>query len=224
VTCFLVLDAIAFGQAKQRSLTVNGQSGSADAIDAGGRTFVDVAGLASIAKGSVSFSGSQIVLTLPAAGGAAGTPASTEPPPAATPAKNSNELSHEFMKAGIEEIARLREWATTLATAIQGNYGVTDEWVSGYRDQAAQAQQLADAAATTDGDRKASAELRSAFALVQQWSDKLVSEKKNMDTAKYTNAPGALRQDPLSQKIIGCGHFLSQMLGGGMYQEGGACR
>jgi hypothetical protein len=222
MACLLALGTVAFAQAKQRNLTVNGQSGSADVMDAGGRAFVDVAGLASIAKGSVSFRGSEIVLTLPG-GDAASAPAHTEAA-APQPAKNSNELSHEFMKAGIEEIARLREWATTLATAIQGNYGVTDEWVNGYRDQASQAQQLADAAATTDGDRKAFGELHNAFALVQQWSDKLVTEKKNMDTAKYTNAPGALRQDPLSQKIIGCGHFLSQMLGGGMYQESSACR
>jgi len=127
------------------------------------------------------------------------------------------------MIAGIEEIARLREWATTLASAIRGGYGVTDEWVNGYRDQASQSLQLADAVVSTDGDRNAAQSLHSAFDLVQQWSDKLVAAKKSMDTAKYTTSPDALRDDPLSQKIIACGHFLTQMLGSATFQNDTSC-
>jgi hypothetical protein len=127
------------------------------------------------------------------------------------------------MKAGIEEIARLREWATTLASAIRGGYGVTDEWVNGYRDQASQSLQLAEAASSTDGDRNAAQLLHHAFDLVQQWSDKLVAAKKSMDTAKYTTSANALREDPLSQKIITCGRFLTQMLGSATFQDDASC-
>ena len=130
-----VLSGAAFGQTtqRQRNVTVNGQNGTAEVIDQNSRLFVDVSALASIGKGSVSFSGPGIVLTFPVA---AEPPAPSQPP-------NSSALSQEFMKAGIEEIARLREWATTLASAIRGGYGVTDEWVNGYRDQASQSLQLA---------------------------------------------------------------------------------
>ena len=127
------------------------------------------------------------------------------------------------MMAGIEEIARLREWATTLASAIRGGYGVTDEWVNGYRDQASQSLQLADAAASTDGDHNAAQLLHTVFNMVQQWSDNLVAAKKSMDTAKYTTSPDALRQDPLSQKLIACGHFMTQMLGSATFQDDGSC-
>ena len=137
--------------------------------------------------------------------------------------RNSSALSQEFMKASIEEIARLREWATTLASAIRGGYGVTDEWVNGYRDQASQSLQLAEASATTDGDHNAAQLLHHAFDLVQQWSDKLVAAKKSMDTAKYTTSPNALREDPLSQKIITCGRFLTQMLGSATFQDDASC-
>lgn len=218
-----VLSGVALGQSKQqpRNVIVNGQSGKAEVIDLNGRLFVDVLALATIGKGSVSFSGPGIVLEFPAVASDAIT-AGAEPAAASRPL-NSSALSQEFMKAGIEEIARLREWATTLASAIRGGYGVTDEWVNGYRDQASQSLQLADAAALTDGDRNAAQLLRSAFDLVQQWSDRLVAAKKSMDTAKYTTSPNALREDPLSQKLITCGHFVTQMLGSGAFRDDPSC-
>jgi len=213
-----VLSGMAFGQTKQQqNVVVNGQSGQAEVINQNGRLFVDMLALASIGRGSVSFSAAGIVLTLPAAASGTQTPAA---PPAPV---NSSALSPEFMKAGIEEIASLREWATTLGSAIRGGYGVTDAWVNGYRDQASQSLQLADAAASTDGDRNAAQVLHSAFDLVQQWSDKMVAAKKSMDTAKYTTSPNALREDPLSQRIIACGHFLTQMLGSATFQDDASC-
>ena len=116
-----VLSGSAFGQTKQQqNVVVNGQSGQAEVINQNGRLFVDMLALASIGRGSVSFSAAGIVLTLPAAASGAQTPAAPPPP------VNSSALSREFMKAGIEEIASLREWATTLGSAIRGGYGVTD--------------------------------------------------------------------------------------------------
>jgi len=219
-----LLSGASFGQTKQqqRNLTVNGQNGTAEVIDQSGRLFVDVSALASIGKGSVSFSGPRIVLTLPAVMSRAAAAGTAEPPAPSHP-PNSSALSQEFMKAGIEEIARLREWGTTLASAIRGGYGVTDEWVNGYRDQASQSLQLAEGTASTDGDRNAAQLLHHAFDLVQQWSDELVAAKKSMDTAKYTTSPNALREDPLSQKIIICGHFLTQMLGSATFQDDASC-
>lgn len=219
-----VLSGVTFGQSKQqtRNIIVNGQSGTAEVIDHNGRLFVDVLTLASIGKGSVSFSGPGIVLTFPPVGSGV-TTAGGAGFAAASRASNSAALSQEFMKAGIEEIARLREWATTLASAIRGSYGVTDEWVNGYRDRASQSLQLADAAASTDGDRNAGQLLHRAFDLVQQWSDQLVAAKKSMDTAKYTTSSNALREDPLSQKLIACGHFVTQMLGSGTFQDSASC-
>jgi hypothetical protein len=215
---------ITLGQSQQqpRNLIVNGQSGKAEVIDQNGRLFVDVLDLADIGKGSVSFSGPGIILKFPAVA-SDGTTADTAEPAAASRPSNSSALSQEFMKAGIEETARLREWATTLASAIRGGYGVTDEWVNGYRDQASQSLQLADASASTDGDHSASQLLHRAFDLVQQWSDQLVAAKKSMDTAQYSTSPNALREDPLSQKLITCGHFLTQMIGSGTYQDDASC-
>lgn len=221
------LSGVGLAQSNQqpRNITVNGQSGKAEVIDQNGRLFVDVLALTSIGNGSVSFRGPSIVLEFPAVSSASipSTAANVhgEPVPAQPP--NPLALSQDFMKTGIEEIARLREWVTTLASAIRGGYGITDEWVNGYRDQASQSLELATAAASTDGDRDAAQFLRRIFNLVQQWSDQLVAAKKSMDTAKYTMSPNALREDPLSQKIINCGHFATQMLGSGTFQDNVSC-
>ncbi len=224
LVCAAVLSGATFGQTQQqRKVVVNGQNGKADVIDQNGRVFVDVSALASIGKGSVSFDGPGIVLTLPAGASGKATASGAGPPVATAQPANNSALSQEFMKAGIEEIARLREWATTLASAIRGGYGVTDEWVSGYRDQASQSLKLAEAAASSDGDRDAVQLLHRIFNLVQQWSDQLVAAKKSMDTAKYTTSPNALREDPLSQKLIVCGHFVTQMLGSATFQDDASC-
>ncbi len=226
ILVFMVVgSAAAFGQTRQqqRGVMINGRSGTAEVIDQNGRLFVDVSALASIGQGSVSFSGPGIVLTFPPAAIRSTTARSAEPPAAPSEPPNSSALSQEFMKAGIEEIARLREWATTLAAAIRGGYGITDEWVNGYRDQASQSLLLAEGAASTEGDRNAAQLLRHGFDLVQQWSDKLVAAKKSMDTAKYTTSPNALREDPLSQKIITCGRFVAQMLGSATFQDDASC-
>jgi hypothetical protein len=226
IVLFLVfattLSAIAFGQTtqQQRNFMVNGQNGKAEVIDQNGRLFVDVMALASIGKGSVSFSGPGMVLSLPSG---PATAATADPPAVPAAPANSSALSQGFMKAGIEEIASLREWATTLGSAIRGGYGVTDEWVNGYRDQASQSLQLAEAAASTTGDHNAAQLLHHVFDLVQQWSDQLVAAKKSMDTAKYATSPNALREDPLSQKLITCGHFVTQMLGSATFQDDGSC-
>jgi len=202
---------------QQRTLVVNGQSGQASVVLISGRTFVDLAALARIANGSVGFQGNQITLTLPSSAAAAHTP---PPQPEPTPTTG---LSREFMKAGIETLAQMREWATTLAYAIQNGYGVTDNWVADYREQAASSLRLATAAASTDSDRSALQLLNNEFESVRDWSNKLVEAKKSMDVGKYAVSPNALRDEPLSKKIIACGHFLATMLAGGEFQDDASC-
>jgi hypothetical protein len=203
-----------------RVLVVDGHNGQAEVIQKDGRAYVDLQALTEITNGSLSFKGNRIVLSLPTSG--AGHPA----PPVAedtTHAKNEAGLSQDFMRAGIEEIATIREWASTLAYAIQNNYQVTDEWAANYREQAAHNLNLASAAASTDADRRALQLLNNEFEAVRAWSDKLIQAKKSMDTAKYTTSAGALRNEPLSQKILTCGHFLASMLGSGTFQDDPSC-
>jgi len=202
---------------QNRSLLVNGQAGQAPVVQINGRSFVELQALTRIAHGSVNFRNNQIVVTLPVSA-ASVPPESTEPVTA-----TKSDLSRDFKVAGIETISQMREWATTLAYAIQHSYGVTEGWVAGYREKAAGSLQLASAAASTEADKNALSLLNNEFESVQQWSTQLVQAKESMDTAKYVMSPNALKDDPLSQKIITCGRFLGAMLASGNSQDDGSC-
>jgi len=203
--------------AQDATLIVNGQTGKAAVIQQNGRTFVDVAALAQIANGSLSFKGNTIALTLPPGNGASA--------PSATPsAADDTTLSREFMKAGIEEMGLLREWGAAVAYAIQNGYPIQEQWAANYRGKASSGLQLASSAASTNGDRSALQLLSNEFDGVSAWSDRLVKESKKMETAKYSMSPDSLRQDPQSQKLITCWRFLGSMLGSGSFQDDGSCQ
>lgn len=215
----LLASGIAWAQAQPQtwSLVINGQAGQAQVVEINGRAYVDLAMLAQIANGSMQFKEKGIILTLPS-------PHQDSAPIAAPPnSSDDSALSRDFMRAGIEGFATMREWASTMAYTIQNGYHVTDSWAADHREEAANKLKLASAAAVTGGDRNALQLLTHEFDAVRQWSDKLVQERKSMDTAKYTVSPNALRDEPLSQKITNCGRFLASMLGSGAFQDDPSC-
>ena len=220
IGCFSTSTPLA-AQPKARVLVIEGQSGQAAVRDIEGRSYVDIEGLTQITGGSLRYQSNAIVLSLPGSHGSSSNQAPVVERPSA-PADDS-ELSRDFMRAAIEEIASMREWASTLAYAIQNNYQVTDSWAANYREQSAHNLGLATTAATTGGDRDAAQLLRSEFEAVRDWSNRLVKEKQSMDTAKYALSANALRDDPQSQKIINCGRFLAQMLGSGRFADDPSC-
>ena len=127
------------------------------------------------------------------------------------------------MRAGIEEIATMREWASAMAYAIENGYLITEEWAANYRERAAHDLGLTSAAASTDADRNALQLLTHEFETVRDWSNKLVHERKSMDTAKYAMSENALRDDPIARKIVTCGHFLATMFGSGSFEDNPSC-
>jgi hypothetical protein len=215
----LLLSVMAFAQAQPQSenLVVNGKSGKAAMIQQGGRTYVDAEALARIANGSLSFSDNGISLTIPSSG------ASTSAPAEATPPTDPSALSRAFMKAGFEEIAMLREWGAAMAYAVNNGYPIQAAWAANYQQKAAQATSMAGVAATTPGDKNAMQLLTNEYQGVLDWSNRLVDASKNMNTAKYSMSPGSLQQEPQSQKLIACGHFLSSMLSSGSFQDDDSC-
>ena len=209
---------ITSGQAKQAgSLVINGLSGEAPVVQVAGRSYVDVVALARITNGNLGFQENQIVLNLPSVGGNS---SSNESPQ--KPAVEAG-LSRDFMKAGIEAFALMREWASPLAHAIQNGYPITEQWVADYREAAAHGVRMASVAASTNDDRNALQLLTNEFESVREWSNKLEEARRSMDTAKYSISGNTLRDDPLSQKIVNCGHFLASMLGSGSFHDDPSC-
>jgi len=222
-TVTTLLSAMAWPQPNQPGsvLVLDGHAGQAEVIQKDGRAYVDLQALMKITNGSLRFSGSRIVLSLPTPN--VSHPAPESPGDSAPRPVPENGLSRDFMKAGIEEFATMREWASTLAYAIQNNYHVTDEWAANYREKAAHNLRLAASVASTEADRSALQLLTNEFEAVRAWSDKLVEARKSMDTAKYTMSADALRNEPQSQKILTCGRFLASMLGSSSFQDDPSC-
>jgi hypothetical protein len=222
VVCTLILLVVATATSAQvgeqfRTLVINDRSGKVVVMEVGDQTYVDLKRLVQIGHGTVEYRGNQIVVDLSCT--STGSPVKTAEAEPSTDLR----LSREFMKAGIEEISLMREWASTLANAVKNGYPVADNWVAGYRGQAQTGLGMASTAVSSDADRDAFQLLNHEFDAVQEWSNKLLEARKSMDTAKYSVSPTALQNDPLSQKIVSCGRFLGQMLVSGNFQDEASC-
>ena len=199
--------AVTLAAQQSTSLVVNGQQGDAKVVQVQGHNYVEIDGLARIMNGSISFKGSQIVLTLPGMTSAA----ASRPTP---------EFSRDFLTAGIEAMARIREWHSALKTAIERGVPLGTGWLDLYQAQAQQALNLAAVAVNTDADKNAYPVLASMFNNMRTLSDKYVQQTKAM---VYID-PNSLQSDPLDQKIVACGHSLSAMASSKQFIDDGSCR
>jgi hypothetical protein len=190
---------------QKRTLVVNDQSGGASVIEADGHTYVDLEALARIANGSLVFQDDQIVLTIPA----------SSPAPSADSA-----FSKSFMRAAIEELSVIREWRNALKNAIERSYPISDDWLSLYRDQAADGLRRTSVEATTDADRSALELFTNEFNNMEELSGKYL--EKN-EAVEYT-PPDSLKDDPMHQRILTCARSLASMISGGQFVDDGSCQ
>jgi len=194
-----------------QTLILSGHEGSVPVTQTNGRTYVEVEALARLANGSVSFHGSQVVLTLPA--GSGGSAESAPQLPAASG------FSKGFLRAGIEAMATIREWHSALASAIENSYPITQDWLSPYQGQAGTNLRLAQVAITTDDDKSAFQLLSRVFQKMKQLNDKYVAAKANMSYI----APNSLQRDELNQSIVSCGKALAAMAANGQFSDTTSC-
>ncbi len=193
------------------TLAVAGHAGRVPVVKINGKTFVDVELLARLTGGSLSFQTNQTTLTLPSP------PA--PPPPAPAPVAPKPGFSVEFLKAGIEEMAVVREWRVAIVDAVQTNSPISDDWVSGYRRTADNKLQLATAAAGTEYDRQALAMLQNEYNNMKQMSDEFLGMRKNMNYI----SPDSFDNNPLDQRVLACSRALAAMVASGEVQDEISC-
>jgi hypothetical protein len=213
VATIVLLPALALTLAAQQvsSLVVAGQQGQAKVLQVQGTNYVEVNGLARVTGGSLSFSGNQIVLTLPGSGG----DSSTAPPAASSPG-----LSTEFLNAAIEAMSQVREWHAALKNAVEHSYPLGADWLGSFRAQAQQALRLAGVAAKTDQDKQAFQLLTNGFNNMNKLSDKYLQMTVNMNYI----APDAISNDPLDARLVACGHSLASMASSRQFVDDGSCQ
>ena len=223
-TLFLVVPGIGLAQNanQDRTLIVNGQSTQVAVVQVNGRSYVDLAALASAVNGSLISDGNQIALSVPVGSATSATSAppiaAAQPAPPAAPASNPG-FSRGFLNAAIEAAATIREWHTALASAIQNGIPVTSGVLAPYRDQATTNLRLVSTALSTDSDRNAYQLLNNEFQNMAKLADKYVAKRANLSYI----APDALQNDNLNQRFVACGHSLGAMAASGQFVNDGSC-
>jgi len=213
----LILSGIAVSQSghKSQPLSINGHSGQAIIYQIDGKSYVDLETLVRIANGAMSFKGDQIILSFPGADVASsGHDAGTS---------NREGLSADFMRNAVQTLAIVKDWTNTLTYAVQRGVPGDGSRLVVFHDRAAEALRLTRVAATSDGDQDALQLLTNHINTVGAWSDKLVSERRNLDTGKYSISQDALKNDGTYQKISACTKFLNSMLPSGQFHDDYSC-
>ena len=211
LTALLILLAVALSLEAQQSnlLIIAGQPGSAKVIQFDGRSYVEVEGLIRLTKSSISLNGNQIILTLPSSTADAPTPVTSAPG-----------FSKDFVAAGMEAMAQMREWHAALKGAIDRSYPLAEDWLTAHRAQAQQALRLASLASSTDADKNAYPFLSNEFNSMRQLSDKYLQ----ISLSRTYIAPGSLDADPLDQKMRSCGRSLAAMATANQFVDDGSCQ
>ena len=211
----ILVSGIAAAQSKyeRKTLVINGHSGDAMVYQIDGKAYVDLESLARISNGSLGFNGDRIVLTVPGEGSAQ--------------AHQDNQaaagLTDDFVRAALQDVAIIKEWSDTLAYAIQRGVPGDGSRLVAFHNRAADQLRLAKVAAANDSDQDALRLLTNHFNRMNSWNDKLVGERKAMDTAKYSTNQNALANDETYQKITGCSTFLNTMLPSGHFHDDRSC-
>jgi hypothetical protein len=211
IAALVILPALVLCSAASQitSLIIAGQSLSAKVIQVDGRNYVEVEGIARLTHSSMSFNADQIVLTLPGSTTAAAASAAAE-----------TGFSKDFVSAGIEAMAQLREWRTALKSAIERSYPLTGGWLTENRAQAQQALRLASLAVNTTADRNTLPFLANEFTKMSNLSDKYLQ----MSVSRSYIEPRSLDSDPLDKQILNCAHSLASMATANQFVDDGSCQ
>jgi hypothetical protein len=195
------------GVEESRNLVIAGQAGQAAVVRMQGKSYVDLEALARLTRGSLSFNGNQVTLTLPGAN------------TATTVAGEKSDFSREFLRAGIEEMTMVREWRIVLTNAVQNGIPIGDDWMAIYRGPALRNLRLASVAASTDADRSAYQLLSNEYDNMKKLSDRFVAAH----TAQNYLPPDSLKSDPLNEQILSCARSLAAMAASGQFVDDGSC-
>ena len=189
------------------TLSVKGYPGTAPLVQMNGRSYIDLEALTRLIEGSIAYTQDNVTLTLPSA------------PAVAPPAEVKQGFSKPFLRAGIEEMAVIREWRTAITSAVENNYPISEDWIATHRRRADTNLRLASTAASTDDDRSGVGALTAEFKNMQKLSDWYLQKRQQ---ATYID-PDALENDPLDQQILACAQSMTAMASNNAFVDDANC-
>jgi hypothetical protein len=192
-----------------KTLIVNGKTVDAAVVQVEGRSYVDIEALAQGIGGSVTFESNQIALTIPG------------PPPVATP-QTVEGMSKGFQQIAVFALAEMREWRGAIGSVVTSGLPVAGTWSQDYHDHVEADLMQAALAASTDADQQALQLLQNEYALLSDWADNILAERKALNAAR-TIDPNSLQNDQSLAKISKCSQFLSSMIVSGTFSDDLSC-
>jgi hypothetical protein len=193
----------------KKTLVVNGRKADAAVVQIDGHSYVDVDTFARMINAAVKFEPDRVVLTVPVAEAGA------------KPERTAPGLSKSFSKAGISQLAEMREWKAAIASVIRS--GVAEgNWLvpllHDHRVRAEASLSQTSLAAKTESDQKALQLLKNEHANLGEWDSNTQATIHSLNAEKSVN-PLAAQNDPLLAKISVCGDFLNAMLVDGEFAD-----
>jgi len=211
----LILAGAVFAQnaPAKKTLVVNGRTADAAVVQIDGHSYVDVDTFARMIHAAVTFEPGRVILTVPA----------TEAE--AKPERTTAGLSKDFSKAGISQLAEMREWKAALASVIRSGVAEGNWLVPLLRDHRVRAEaslSQTSLAVKTDSDQKALQLLKNEHTNLGEWDNATQATVHSLNAEKSVN-PVAAQNDPLLTKISECGNFLNAMLVDGEFADSPSC-
>jgi len=205
--------AMAQDAPQKKTLVVNGHTADGAVVQIGGHSYVDVEALGRIMNATVTIEPGRVLWTGPA------------PETGARAEPSAPGLSKEFARAGISQLAEMREWKGAISSAIRS--GVAGgNWLApllhDHRQRAEESLNQAALAAKSESDKKALQLLKNEFTNLGDWDTNAQATIHSLNAEQSIN-PAATESDPLLAKISECGHFLNGMLVGGEFADSPSC-
>jgi hypothetical protein len=197
----------------KKALVVNGRTADAAIIEIDGHSYVDVDTLARMINAAVKLEPGRVILTVPSATAVA------------KPERAAPGLSKDFSKAGISQLAEMREWKAAIASVIRSGVAEGNWLVPLLRDHRVRAEaslSQTSLAAKTDSDQKALQLLKNENTNLGEWDSNTQATIHSLNAEKSVN-PVAAQNDPLLAKISECGSFLNAMLVDGEFADNPSC-
>lgn len=200
--------------APEKVLVVNGKIVEAKVRLIGGRSYVDIEALAQAINGAVTVEPNRVVLTIPARGSSVAQ--------GAEPAQATQELSKDFARTAIAEVAEMTEWRGVIGTMVAYGLAVSGTWDQDYRQRVAEGLRQATLAASTDADSHALQLLKNEFDALDGWARDALVARQDLNGAKTVD-PNTLQSDSVLAKITSCSRFLNAMLVNDTFSDDESC-
>lgn len=212
VSLFLGINFLIFARPprQDRTLLITGYTGEVPVLEKDRRLYVAVDALARLTNASMAYRGNQVILT------PAGETADSQ---GMAREGARSEFSRGFLAAAIEQMSVIREWRSSLATAVERGYPITQDWMSSFNSRAQKNLALVSVALSTESDRSAYDLLANEYNYMNKLSDQFLAAVRSR-----TYIPtDSLDDDPVDRKILACAQSLEAMAANGKFHDDGSC-